>query len=64
MLSALWLVVIVLTVVGALAGGLAGLSEEYENALGSRYESSPLTDKVEADGAAQAPLPPVDYEKE
>ncbi|WP_095149214.1 DUF805 domain-containing protein [Pseudomonas sp. Irchel s3a18] len=63
-LSALWLVVIVLTVVGALAGGLAGLSEEYENALGSRYESSPLTDKVEADGAAQAPLPPVDYEKE
>ncbi len=63
-LCALWLVVIALMFVGGLAGGLSTLTEEYESAVGSRYETSETTDSVETDDAAQPAQPPVDYEKE
>ena len=63
-LCALWLVVIALMFVAGLAGGLSTLTEEYESAMSSRYETSETTDSVETDDAAQPAQPPVDYEKE
>lgn len=63
-LCALWLVVIALMFVGGLAGGLSTLTDEYESAVGSSYETSETTDSVETDDAAQPAQPPVDYEKE
>ncbi|MNP78019.1 hypothetical protein D3C76_1755520 [compost metagenome] len=50
--------------IGGLAGGLSTLTEEYESAVGSSYETSGATDSVEADDTAQPVQPPVDYEKE
>lgn len=63
-LCALWLVVIALMFIGGLAGGLSTLTEEYESAVGSSYETSEATDRIEADDAAQPVQPPVDYDKE
>ncbi len=63
-LCALWLVVIAVVFVGALAGGLNTLTEEYESTSVSSYQSSGPADAVEADDAAKAAQPPVDYEKE
>ena len=55
---------IALMFIGGLAGGLSTLTEEYESAVGSGYETSETTDSVETDDAAQPAQPPVDYEKE
>jgi hypothetical protein len=73
-LSALWLVVIALVIVGALAGGLSAIQDEYENTLESSYQSgSVTTDEIEVEvepdansaaDAAQEALPPVDSAKE
>lgn len=63
-LCGLWLVVIAVVFVGALAGGLSTLTEEYESTSTSSYGSSEPADAVEADDAAKAAQPPVDYEKE
>ncbi|TVT86760.1 DUF805 domain-containing protein [Pseudomonas sp. H3(2019)] len=63
-LCGLWLVVIAVIFVGALAGGLSTLTEEYESTSTSSYGSSEPADAVEADDAAKAAQPPVDYEKE
>ncbi|ALI00840.1 DUF805 domain-containing protein [Pseudomonas sp. FW306-02-F02-AA] len=63
-LCGLWLVVIAVFFVGALAGGLSTLTEEYESTSTSSYGSSEPADAVEADDAAKAAQPPVDYEKE
>ncbi|POF40073.1 hypothetical protein B0D71_21595 [Pseudomonas laurylsulfativorans] len=73
-LSSLWLVVIALILVGALAGGLSAIQEEYENAAQSSYESSSvIPDEIDvevepapnsADDAAEEAQPPVDSAKE
>ncbi|VVP52655.1 DUF805 domain-containing protein [Pseudomonas fluorescens] len=73
-LSALWLVVIALVIVGALAGGLSAIQDEYENTLESSYQSgSVTTDEIEievepdansAADAAEEAQPPVDSAKE
>ncbi|RON03436.1 DUF805 domain-containing protein [Pseudomonas brassicacearum] len=63
-LCGLWLVVIAVVFVGALAGGLSTLTEEYESTSTSSYGSSEPADAVEVDDAAKAAQPPVDYEKE
>jgi uncharacterized membrane protein YhaH (DUF805 family) len=73
-LSALWLVVIALFIVGALAGGLSAIKHEYENTLESSYESGSVsTDEIEVDvepdansavDAAEEAQPPVDSAKE
>ncbi|KAB0486089.1 Uncharacterized membrane protein YhaH, DUF805 family [Pseudomonas reinekei] len=73
-LSALWLVVIALVIVGALAGGLSAIQDEYENTLESSYQSgSVTTDEIEVEvepdansaaDAAEEALPPVDSAKE
>ena len=73
-LSALWLVVIALVIVGALAGGLSAIQDEYENTLESSYQSgSVTTDEIEVEvepdansaaDAAEEAQPPVDSAKE
>ncbi|MDD0995878.1 DUF805 domain-containing protein [Pseudomonas sp. TNT2022 ID1044] len=73
-LSALWLVVIALVIVGALAGGLSAIQDEYQNTLESSYQSgSVTTDEIEievepdansAADAAEEARPPVDSAKE
>jgi uncharacterized membrane protein YhaH (DUF805 family) len=73
-LSALWLVVIALLIVGALAGGLSAIQDEYENTLESSYQSdSVTTDEIEVEAepdansaadAAEEAQPPVDSAKE
>ncbi|WP_212626416.1 DUF805 domain-containing protein [Pseudomonas sp. PP3] len=73
-LSALWLVVIALVIVGALAGGLSAIQDEYENTLESSYQSGSVTsDEIEievepdansAADAAEEAQPPVDSAKE
>lgn len=63
-LCGLWLVVIAVVFVGALAGGISTLTEEYESTSASSYGSSEPADAVEADDTAKAAQPPVDYEKE
>lgn len=69
-LSSLWLVFIALLIVGALAGGISAIQDEYENTLESSYQSgSVTTDEVEVetqspaiseDDAAEPAQPPVD----
>ncbi|EXF92216.1 membrane protein [Pseudomonas fluorescens HK44] len=63
-LCGLWLMVIAVVFVGALAGGLSTLTEEYESTSTSSYGRSEPADAVKADDAAKAAQPPVDYEKE
>ena len=63
-LAGLWLVVIAVVFVGALAGGLSAVTQEYESTMSSSYEIDEPAENVEADDAAQPALPPVDYEKE
>ncbi|WP_131107029.1 DUF805 domain-containing protein [Pseudomonas sp. Sample_10] len=73
-LSALWLVVIALFIVAALAGGLSAIKDEYENTLESSYQSgSVTTDEIEVEvepdansaaDAAEEAQPPVDSAKE
>jgi uncharacterized membrane protein YhaH (DUF805 family) len=73
-LSSLWVVVIALLIVGALAGGLSAIQDEYENTLESSYQSgSVTTDEIEVEvepdanspaDAAEEAQPPVDSAKE
>jgi uncharacterized membrane protein YhaH (DUF805 family) len=73
-LSSLWLVLIALLIVGALAGGISAIQDEYENTLESSYQSgSVTTDEVEVetpsaanstDDAAEEGRPPVDSAQE
>ncbi|MGH8385559.1 MAG: DUF805 domain-containing protein [Pseudomonas sp.] len=73
-LSSLWLVLIALLIVGALAGGITAIQEEYETTLESSYQSgSVTTDEIEietepdansAADAAEDTQPPVDSAKE
>jgi uncharacterized membrane protein YhaH (DUF805 family) len=73
-LSSLWLVFIALFIVGALAGGISAIQDEYENTLESSYQSGSVTsDEVEvesespansADDAAEPAQPPVDSAQE
>jgi uncharacterized membrane protein YhaH (DUF805 family) len=73
-LSSLWLVLIALLIVGAMAGGISAIQDEYENTLESSYQSgSVTTDEIDveveptanstADAAEQA-QPPVDSAQE
>lgn len=63
-LAGLWLVVIAVVFVGALAGGLSAVTEEYESTMSGSYEIEEPAENVEIDDAAQPAQPPVDYEKE
>jgi len=63
-LAGLWLVVIAVVFVGALAGGLSAVTEEYESTMSSSYEIDESAENVEADDAAQPAQPPVDYGQE
>jgi uncharacterized membrane protein YhaH (DUF805 family) len=74
LLSSLWLVLIALLIVGAMAGGISAIQDEYENTLESSYQSaSATTDEIDveveptanstADAAEQA-QPPVDSAQE
>jgi uncharacterized membrane protein YhaH (DUF805 family) len=77
-LSSLWIVFIAIVVIGALAGGITAIQDEYESAAETSYESgSVTTDEVEvepaaeaeeapnsADDAAEEAQPPVDSAKE
>ncbi|ROM78036.1 hypothetical protein BK652_22800 [Pseudomonas brassicacearum] len=66
-LSWLWVVLIVLMIVGAVAGAFSGLSEDYDTSSLSSYESSESSDETSAEPAAEAAepaSPSVDYEEE
>ncbi|WP_338583447.1 DUF805 domain-containing protein [Pseudomonas sp. MAG733B] len=73
-LSSLWVVLIALMIVGALAGGISAIQDEYENTLESSYRSGSVTTEeidVEtespansADDAAEEAQPPVDSAQE
>lgn len=66
-LSWLWVVLIVLIFLGALAGAFSGITEEYDSSSLSSYESSESSDDATAEPAIEAvePAPPsVDYEEE
>ena len=73
-LSSLWVVLIALMIVGALAGGISAIQDEYENTLESSYQSGSVTAEeidVEtespansADDAAEEAQPPVDSAQE
>jgi uncharacterized membrane protein YhaH (DUF805 family) len=73
-LSSLWIVLIALLIVGAMAGGISAIQDEYENTLESSYQSgSVTTDEIDveveptpisADDAAEEAQPPVDSAKE
>ncbi|WP_448109524.1 DUF805 domain-containing protein [Pseudomonas azerbaijanoccidentalis] len=73
-LSSLWVVLIALMIVGALAGGISAIQDEYENTLESSYQSGSVTTEeidVEtespansADDAAEEAQPPVDSAQE
>ncbi|RON44759.1 DUF805 domain-containing protein [Pseudomonas frederiksbergensis] len=77
-LAWLWVVFIALIFIGALAGGITAIQQEYENAAETSYDSgSVTTDEVEAepaeeaeqvpnstDDAAEEAQPPVDSAKE
>jgi Tfp pilus assembly protein PilV len=70
----LWIVLIALLIVGAMAGGISAIQDEYENTLESSYQSgSVTTDEIDveveptpisADDAAEEAQPPVDSAKE
>ena len=73
-LSSLWLVLIALMIVGAMAGGISAIQDTYENTLENSYQSgSVTTDEIEVeveptpnstDDAAEQALPPVDSAQE
>lgn len=73
-LSSLWLVLIALMVVGALAGGISAIQDEYENTLESSYQSGAVTtDEIDVEtespansveDAAEEAQPPVDSAQE
>ncbi|WP_419708328.1 DUF805 domain-containing protein [Pseudomonas sp. NFX224] len=73
-LSSLWVVLIALMIVGALAGGISAIQDEYENTLESSYQNSSVTtDEIDvetespansADDAAEDAQPPVDSAQE
>ncbi|NUT77256.1 DUF805 domain-containing protein [Pseudomonas sp. C1C7] len=73
-LSSLWVVLLALIIVGALAGGISAIQDEYENTLESSYQSSSqITEEIEvqaqspansADDAAEQAQPPVDSAQE
>lgn len=77
-LSSLWIAFVAIVVIGALAGGITAIQDEYESAAETSYESgSVITDEVEvepaaeaeealnsADDAAEEAQPPVDSAKE
>jgi uncharacterized membrane protein YhaH (DUF805 family) len=76
-LSSLWVVMIVLVIVGAVAGAFSGIGEEYGSSLGnyessqsSEYENSddavaePAEDAEAQDPAAEEPSPSVESEEE
>lgn len=73
-LSWLWVVMIALFIVGALAGGISAIQDEYENTLESSYQSgSVTTDEIDVetepaanstDDAAEEAQPPVDSAQE
>ena len=73
-LSSLWVVLTALIIVGAMAGGISAIQDEYENTLESSYQSSSdTTDEIEveaqspansADEAAEEGQPPVDSAQE
>ncbi|MBV6825716.1 DUF805 domain-containing protein [Pseudomonas sp. PD9R] len=73
-LSSLWVVLIALLIVGALAGGISAIQDEYESTLESSYQSgSVTTDEIDvetepapnsADDAAEEAQPPVDSAQE
>ncbi|MHC8347533.1 DUF805 domain-containing protein [Pseudomonas sp. RT6P73] len=54
-LSSLWVVLIALVLIGALAGGLTAIQEEYETAAETSYDSSSVTtEEVEVEPAQEA----------
>ncbi|WP_288094811.1 DUF805 domain-containing protein [Pseudomonas sp.] len=73
-LSSLWLVLIALMIIGAMAGGISAIQDTYENTLENSYQSgSVTTDEIEVeveptpnstDDAAEQALPPVDSAQE
>lgn len=73
-LSSLWLVLIALMIVGAMAGGISAIQDTYENTLENSYQSgSVTTDEIEVeveptpnstDDAAEQAQPPVDSAQE
>jgi uncharacterized membrane protein YhaH (DUF805 family) len=73
-LSSLWLVVIALMLVGAMAGGISAIQDAYENTLENSYQSgSVTTDEIDVevepspnstDDAAEQAQPPVDSAQE
>lgn len=73
-LSSLWLVLIALMIVGAMAGGISAIQDTYENTLENSYQSgSVTTEEIEveveptpnsSDDAAEQVQPPVDSAQE
>ena len=73
-LSSLWLVLIALMIVGAMAGGISAIQDTYENTLENSYQSgSVTTEEIEveveptpnsSDDAAEQAQPPVDSAQE
>ncbi|MHA6232781.1 DUF805 domain-containing protein [Pseudomonas fluorescens group sp. PF-69] len=73
-LSSLWLVLIALMLIGAMAGGISAIQDTYENTLENSYQSASVTtDEIEVeveptpnstDDAAEQALPPVDSAQE
>lgn len=58
-LASLWIVVIAIVFIGALAGGITAIQQEYESAAETSYDSgSVTTDEVEAQPAANAEQAP------
>ncbi len=54
-LASLWVAFIAIIFVGALAGGITAIQQEYESAAETSYDSgSVTTDEVEAEPAAEA----------
>ncbi|MDO7896534.1 DUF805 domain-containing protein [Pseudomonas citrulli] len=66
-LSWLWVVLIVLMIVGAVAGAFSSITQDYESSSLSSYESSESGDDTSAEPAVEAAepaSPSVDYEEE
>ena len=73
-LSSLWLVLIALMIIGAMAGGISAIQDTYENTLENSYQSASVTtDEIEVeveptpnstDDAAEQAQPPVDSAQE
>jgi uncharacterized membrane protein YhaH (DUF805 family) len=58
-LSSLWVVFIAIVFIGALAGGITAIQQEYESAAETSYDSSSvITEEVEVEPAAEAEQAP------